>query len=80
MSNSQFAVISINPSAQHQWNRCNVREVFSGLDVNLKQLATAGLEKGNYLVRLTVSVEVLNSNSQEAEQLDREALERDFAF
>lgn len=80
MSNSTFAIVSVDPSAEYEWNRCNVRELFSGSDINFKQLATAGLDKGDYLVRLIVSVEIVTCNpQQEVEQPEREALERDYS-
>ncbi len=79
-SSSSFAIISVDPTAAYEWNRYAVRSLFSGADLDLKELAGKGLTKGDYLVRVSVSVEVLEAHfKQEPEEPEIIQLERDYA-
>lgn len=57
---SKHVVIEFDPSAPQAWNRCAIRDLFSYGDVDLKQLVAEQLNQpGHYLVKVSVSVEVI---------------------
>lgn len=54
-------VLSLNPNAQHEWDRCTLRNPISALRPDLaSMLAEAvGEEAGDYLVSVSIEVKVL---------------------
>ncbi|MFW6358350.1 MAG: hypothetical protein ACOC0N_03925 [Chroococcales cyanobacterium] len=58
-------VLSIDPYAQHDWDRCVLRNPISGQRPNLAEMVAEAVENeaGSYLVSVNVEVQVLEKET-----------------
>ncbi|MGD1912545.1 MAG: hypothetical protein ACFB2X_17360 [Rivularia sp. (in: cyanobacteria)] len=54
-------ILSINPTAKHEWDRCILRDVLSSKRPDIGKLIAeaVGADEGNYLISVNIDVEVL---------------------
>lgn len=54
-------ILSINPTAKHEWDRCILRDVLSSKRPDIGKLVAeaVGADEGNYLISVNIDVEVL---------------------
>ncbi len=65
-------ILSINPTAKHEWDRCILRDVLSSKRPDIAKLIaeTVDADGGNYLISVNINVEVLQQEKAPvAEQL-----------
>lgn len=65
-------ILSLNPTAKHDWDRCTLRDPISGKRPELAKLIAEaiGAEPGTYLVSVNIEVKVLEQAPMpQAEQL-----------
>lgn len=72
---TNHVVIEFDPAAQYEWNRCLIRHSLGFEGVDLKELVEKQLSKpGQYLAKVSISVEVLEFNpALEPEVTEEEA-------
>ena len=66
--NSHY-IITINPQADREWERCILRNPITGQHPDLNQVIaeSIGQQPGSHLVKVTINVEVLETAPQFAE-------------
>ena len=54
-------ILSINPTAKHEWDRCILRDVLSSKRPDIAKLIAEEVDAdgGNYLIGVNIEVEVL---------------------
>lgn len=54
-------ILSINPTAKHEWDRCILRDVLSSKRPDIAKLIAQEVDAngGNYLISVNIDVEVL---------------------
>ena len=54
-------ILSINPTAKHEWDKCILRDVLSSKRPDIAKLIAeaVGADGGNYLISVNIDVEVL---------------------
>ncbi|MBE9215989.1 hypothetical protein IQ247_25565 [Plectonema cf. radiosum LEGE 06105] len=65
-------ILSINPTAKHEWDRCILRDVLSSKRPDIAKLIAEAVDAdgGNYLISVNIDVEVLQQEKVPlAEQL-----------
>ncbi|WP_071189433.1 hypothetical protein [Trichormus sp. NMC-1] len=65
-------ILSLNPTAKHEWDRCILRDPLTAKRPDIAKLISeaVGAETGNYLVSVNIEVTVLEQASPSpAEQL-----------
>ena len=65
-------ILSINPTARHEWDKCVLRDVLSSKRPDIAKLIAeaVGADGGNYLISVNIDVEVLQEEKVPvAEQL-----------
>ncbi len=65
-------ILSINPTAKHEWDRCILRDVLSSKRPDIAKLIAEEVDAdgGNYLIRVNIDIEVLQQEkAPTAEQL-----------
>ncbi|MEO1429320.1 MAG: hypothetical protein AAFV71_09700 [Cyanobacteria bacterium J06633_8] len=65
-------ILSINPTAKHEWDRCILRDVLSSKRPDIAKLIAEEVEAdgGNYLISVNIDIEVLQEEkAPTAEQL-----------
>ena len=65
-------ILSLNPTAKHEWDRCVLRDVLSAKRPEMAKLIaeTVDVQSGNYLVSVNIEVKVLErAEAPQAEQL-----------
>ena len=65
-------ILSLNPTAKHEWDRCVLRDVLSAKRPEMAKLIaeTVNVQSGNYLVSVNIEVKVLEqAEAPQAEQL-----------
>lgn len=65
-------ILSLNPTAKHEWDRCVLRDVLSAKRPEMAKLITemVDAQSGNYLVSVNIEVKVLErAEAPQAEQL-----------
>ena len=71
-------ILSLNPTAKHEWDRCLVRDPITAKRPEIAKLVAAAIdaEPGTYLVSVNIEVEVLEQVPlPHAEQLPISAAE-----
>jgi hypothetical protein len=71
-------ILSLNPTAKHEWDRCILRDPLTAKRPDIAKLVAeeVGAETGNYLVSVNVEVKVLEQATvAHAEQLSLNILE-----
>lgn len=75
-------ILSLNPTAKHDWDRCSLRDPITAKRPELAKLIAeaVGAEPGTYLVSVNIEVKVLEqAPMQHVEQLSLNAAELEFA-
>ncbi|AFY55045.1 hypothetical protein Riv7116_2537 [Rivularia sp. PCC 7116] len=65
-------ILSINPTAKHEWDRCILRDVLSSKRPDIAKLIAEEVDAdgGNYLISVNIDIEVLQQEkAPTAEQL-----------
>jgi hypothetical protein len=65
-------ILSLNPTAKHDWDRCILRDPLTAKRPEIAKLIAEaiGAEPGTYLVSVNIEVKVLEqASTQQAEQL-----------
>ena len=65
-------ILSLNPTAKHEWDRCVLRNVLSAKRPEMAKLIAemVNAQSGNYLVSVNIEVKVLEqAEAPQAEQL-----------
>ncbi|MBF2017670.1 MAG: hypothetical protein IGS23_21225 [Rivularia sp. T60_A2020_040] len=65
-------ILSINPTAKHEWDRCILRDVLSSKRPDIAKLIAEAVDAdgGNYLISVNIDIEVLQQEKVPlAEQL-----------
>ncbi|MEM7556407.1 MAG: hypothetical protein AAF378_20365 [Cyanobacteria bacterium P01_A01_bin.84] len=65
-------ILSLNPTAKHEWDRCILRDVLTAKRPEMAKLIAevVGADAGNYLVSINIDVQVLEeAHAPQAEQL-----------
>ncbi len=54
-------ILSINPTAKHEWDRCILRDVLSSKRPDIAKLIAEQVDAdgGNYLISVNIDIEVL---------------------
>ncbi|MGQ4649108.1 hypothetical protein [Lyngbya aestuarii] len=54
-------ILTLNPTAKHQWDRCILRDPITAEHPNLESLITqvVGEDTGSYLIALNIEIQVL---------------------
>lgn len=54
-------ILSINPTAKHEWDRCILRDVLSSKRPDIAKLIAEAVDAdgGNYLIGVNIEIEVL---------------------
>lgn len=68
-------ILSLNPTAQHDWDRCTLRNTLTGVRPDLASLIAeaVGEEAGSYLVAVKIEVQVLEkAPTSQSERVTRE--------
>lgn len=70
-------ILSLNPTAKHEWDRCVLRDVLNAKRPEMAKLIAeiVHAQSGNYLVSVNVEVKVLEQS--EAPQVEQLALDID---
>lgn len=67
-------ILNLNPTAQHEWDRCILRDPLTAKRPDISQLIAeaVGNETGSYLVSVNIEVQVLEQAvAPPSEQLSR---------
>jgi hypothetical protein len=67
-------ILNLNPTAQHEWDRCILRDPLTAKRPDISQLIAeaVGNETGSYLVSVNIEVQVLEQTlAPPSEQLSR---------
>ncbi len=65
-------ILSLNPTAKHEWDRCVLRDVLSAKRPEMAKLIAEAVNarSGNYLISVNIEVKVLEkAEASQAEQL-----------
>ncbi|MDJ0732513.1 MAG: hypothetical protein QNJ47_00250 [Nostocaceae cyanobacterium] len=65
-------ILSLNPTAKHEWDRCILRDPLTGKRPDMAKLVTEaiGANTGSYLISVNIEVKVLeNAAVPQGEQL-----------
>ncbi|AKG22108.1 hypothetical protein [Calothrix sp. 336/3] len=65
-------ILSLNPTAKHEWDRCILREPLTAKRPDIAKLVAevVGTDAGNYLVSVNIEVKVLEQTvATQTEQL-----------
>ncbi len=65
-------ILTLNPTAKHEWDRCILRDVLNSKRPDIAKLIAeeVGAEGGNYLISVNIDIEILQQeNTPSAEQL-----------
>ncbi|MEM7581450.1 MAG: hypothetical protein ACFB02_15665 [Mastigocoleus sp.] len=65
-------ILSLNPTAKHEWDRCILRDVLTAKRPEIAKLVAeaVGADTGNYLVSINIDVQVLEvAHAPQTEQL-----------
>lgn len=65
-------ILSLNPTAKHEWDRCVLRDVLTAKRPEMAKLIAemVDAQSGNYLVSVNIEVKVLErAEAPQAEQL-----------
>lgn len=66
---NQHYVLNINPQANHEWDRCVLRNPITGErpDFNSAIAKTVQNQPGSYLIKVSINVEILVQELPQAE-------------
>jgi len=61
----KYYILSLNPTAKHEWDRCIIRDPLTGKRPDIAKLISEaiGTDTGNYLVSVNIEVTVLQEAS-----------------
>lgn len=65
-------ILSLNPTAKHEWDRCVLRDVLTAKRPEMAKLVAEAVNahSGNYLVSVNIEIQVLEqAQAPQAEQL-----------
>ena len=61
---NKYYILQLDPQATHEWDRCVLRNPMTGArpDLNEEVAKAIGAQKGSYLIKVNLQIEVLEQN------------------